>query len=150
VFKTYMPTTNDPQWIVIDADGLTLGRLATQVATLIRGKHKPDYTPNMGNGDFVIILNAAKIVLTGNKMDDKVYTRYSGYPGGLRSENARTALTKHPERVIEHAVNGMLPKGRLGRRLQRHLKVYAGETHPHEAQQPKKLDLPSARRSEEK
>ena len=145
MFKTYIPKVSDPRWVVIDANGLTLGRLATSVATLIRGKHKPDFTPHMGNGDFVIVINAEKIVVTGGKLDGKVYTHYTGYPGGLKSETARTAIAKHPERVIERAVYGMLPKGRLGRRLHTHLKVYKGEAHPHSAQQPVKLELPHAK-----
>lgn len=146
MYKTYVPKTHDPKWVLIDAAGLTLGRLATQIATIIRGKHRPDYTPNMGNGDFVIVVNAEKVVLTGNKLDNKVYTRYTGYQGGLRTETARVALTKHPERVIEHAVYGMLPKGRLGRKLHNRLKVYKGEQHPHAAQQPAKLEISGASR----
>ena len=145
MFKTYLPKTNDARWVVIDAEGLTLGRLATSVATLIRGKHKPDYTPHLGNGDFVIVINAEKVVVTGSKLDSKTYTRYSGYPGGLKVETTRVALDKHPERVIEHAVFGMLPKGRLGRSLHTHLKVYKGEAHPHAAQKPVKLELPHAK-----
>lgn len=143
--KTYIPKVSEPRWVIIDAAGLTLGRLATSVATLIRGKHKPDYTPFMGNGDFVIIVNAEKVMLTGGKLDTKQYTRYSGYPGGLKLESARDALAKHPERVIEKAVYGMLPKGRLGRKLHSHLKVYKGEAHPHAAQKPVKLELAHAR-----
>jgi large subunit ribosomal protein L13 len=142
MFKTYLPTNTDPRWVVVDAAGMTLGRLATQIATLIRGKHKPDYTPHLGNGDFVIVVNAEKVVLTGGKMSGKVYTRYSGFPGGLKLETAGDAVAKHPERVIEHAVFGMLPKGRLGRALHTHLKVYKGENHPHAAQKPVKLELP--------
>ncbi|MFN8509751.1 MAG: 50S ribosomal protein L13 [Deinococcaceae bacterium] len=139
--KTYFPTEVTPQWYIVDAAGQTLGRLATQIATVLRGKHKPTYSPNILCGDFVIVLNAEKIHLTGNKLDKKVYTRYSGYQGGLKVETARTALVKHPERVIEHAVFGMLPKGRLGRRMHTHLKVYKGSQHPHVAQQPEKLEL---------
>lgn len=145
MFKTYMPVANDPRWVLIDANGLTLGRLATSIATLIRGKHKPDYTPHLGNGDFVIVVNAEKIVLTGGKMDGKIYTRYTGYQGGLRTETARQAIDKHPERVIEHAVFGMLPKGRMGRSLHTHLKVYKGEAHPHAAQKPVKLEMTHAK-----
>jgi large subunit ribosomal protein L13 len=141
MFKTYIPKNVDPRWVLVDAEGMTLGRLATQIATLIRGKHRPDYTPHLGNGDFVIVVNAEKVVLTGGKMSGKIYTRYSGYPGGLKLEPANIAIEKHPERVIEHAVFGMLPKGRLGRRLHNHLKVYKGEQHPHAAQQPVKLEL---------
>ncbi|HEX2865036.1 MAG TPA: 50S ribosomal protein L13 [Deinococcales bacterium] len=145
MYKTYFPTTNEPKWVLVDANGQTLGRLATRIATILRGKHKADYTPSMANGDFVIVINASKVALTGNKLDDKFYTRYTGYQGGLKVENTRTMLTKHPERVIEHAVYGMLPKGRLGRRLHSHLKVYAGETHPHAAQTPRAIDLGAAR-----
>jgi large subunit ribosomal protein L13 len=146
VFKTYMPQTTDARWVVVDAAGMTLGRLATQIATLIRGKHKPDYTPNISNGDFVIVLNAEKVVLTGNKLSGKMYTRYTGYSGGLRLESAEVALQKHPERVIEHAVFGMLPKGRLGRTMHTHLKVYKGDVHPHAAQKPVTLTFPHGQR----
>jgi large subunit ribosomal protein L13 len=145
VFKTYLPQKTAANWVVIDATGLTLGRLATSIATLIRGKHKPDYTPQLANGDFVIVVNAEKVVLTGGKLDTKVYTRYTGYQGGLKKETARIAIDKHPERMIEHAVFGMLPKGRLGRSLHTHLKVFRGENHPHAAQKPVKLELPHAR-----
>jgi large subunit ribosomal protein L13 len=139
--KTYFPkeTTND--WVVIDADGLTVGRLATQIASVLKGKHKPTYTPNQPGGDFVIVVNAEKVTFTGRKLDQKVYTRYTGYQGGLRETTAREMLAKHPERVLERAVWGMLPKTRMGRRLIRRLKVYAGPAHPHEAQQPTKLEL---------
>lgn len=139
--KTYFPkeTTND--WVVVDAAGQTVGRLATQIASVLKGKHKPTYTPNQPGGDFVIVVNAEKVAFSGRKLDQKVYTRYTGYQGGLRETTARTMLDKHPERVLEHAVWGMLPKTRMGRRLIRRLKVYAGPAHPHEAQQPKKLEL---------
>ena len=139
--KTYFPkeTTND--WVVVDAADQTVGRLATQIAQVLRGKHKVDFTPNQAGGDFVIVLNADKVVFTGNKMDAKVYTRYSGYQGGLKKTTAREMITKHPERVIEHAVWGMLPKNRLGRKMIRRLKVYAGDAHPHRAQQPKEMEL---------
>ena len=139
--KTYFPkeTTND--WVVIDADGQTVGRLATQIASVLKGKHKPTYTPNQPGGDFVVVVNADKVTFSGRKLDQKVYTRYTGYQGGLRETTAREMLDKHPERVLERAVWGMLPKTRMGRRLIRRLKVYAGPTHPHEAQQPKKLEL---------
>ncbi len=141
VFKTYIPANSQPGWVIVDASGQTLGRLATQIATIIRGKHKPDYTPHLANGDIVIVINAKEIALTGNKMDGKVYTRFTGYPGGLKKQTAREAIAKHPERVIEHAVFGMLPKGRLGRTLHNRLKVYAGDQHPHAAQQPKKFEV---------
>ena len=139
--KTYFPkeTTND--WVVIDADGQTVGRLAPQIASVLKGKHKPTYTPNQPGGDFVVVVNAEKVAFSGRKLDLKVYTRYTGYQGGLRETTAREMLDKHPERVLEHAVWGMLPKTRMGRRLIRRLKVYAGPAHPHEAQQPKKLEL---------
>lgn len=139
--KTYFPkeTTND--WVIIDAAGQTVGRLATQIASVLKGKHKPTYTPNQPGGDFVIVVNAEKVAFTGRKLDQKVYTRYTGYQGGLRQTTAGEMLDKHPERVLEHAVWGMLPKTRMGRRLIRRLKVYAGPAHPHEAQQPKKLEL---------
>ncbi len=139
--KTYVPKQTENNWIVVDAAGMPVGRLATVVASRIRGKHRPDFTPNMDLGDYVIVLNASKATFTGGKLDGKVYTRYTGYQGGLKKETARVALQKHPERVIEHAVFGMLPKGRLGRTLHTHLKVYAGEAHPHEAQQPQKLEI---------
>lgn len=139
--KTYVPQQVEQNWIVVDVAGLTLGRVATVIASRIRGKHRPDFTPNVAMGDFVVVINAEKIVLTGGKLDKKIYTRYTGYQGGLRTETARVALQKHPERVIEHAVLGMLPKGRLGRSLHTRLKVYAGETHPHAAQQPQKLEI---------
>ena len=139
--KTYMPKEVAPDWVLVDAEGQILGRLATKIASIIRGKHKPTFTPNMSTGDYVIVINAEKIVLTGGKLDGKLYTRYSGFQGGLKVETARVAIAKHPDRVIEHAVFGMLPKGRLGRTLHTHLKVYAGSQHPHEAQQPRKLEL---------
>lgn len=128
--------TVQKEWVVVDAQGKVLGRLASQVASLIRGKHKTNFTPHVDCGDNVIVINADKIRLTGAKMTDKVYTRHTGYPGGQRFTSPRLLLEKHPERIIEHAVKGMLPKNRLGRRLYTNLYVYAGEQHPHEAQQP--------------
>jgi large subunit ribosomal protein L13 len=139
--STTFPKETSNDWILIDAEGQRVGRLATTIAQLLRGKHKVDFTPNQAGGDFVIIINASKIVFTGNKLDQKVYTRYSGYQGGLKEISARNMLAKHPERVIERAVWGMLPKNRLGRKLVRRLKVYAGDTHPHQAQQPKTMEL---------
>ncbi|AFZ69245.1 50S ribosomal protein L13 [Deinococcus peraridilitoris] len=139
--KTYVPKETEQNWILVDAAGIPLGRLATLIASRIRGKHRPDFTPNIAQGDYVVVLNADKVVLTGGKLDTKVYTRYTGYQGGLKTETARVALAKHPERVIEHAVFGMLPKGRLGRTLHTRLKVYAGEQHPHTAQQPQRLEV---------
>lgn len=142
--KTFVPKNNEQNWVVVDAAGVPLGRLATLVASRIRGKHRPDFTPNIIQGDFVVVVNAEKVVLTGNKLDGKVYTRYTGYQGGLKTETARQALAKHPERVIEHAVFGMLPKGRQGRALHSRLKVYAGATHPHAAQKPQQLEVRTA------
>ena len=127
-------------WVLIDAEGATLGRLATKAAMILRGKNKPQYTPNADTGDFVVIVNADKVVLTGNKADQKRYWRYSGYLGGLKFESFREAMAKHPERVIEHAVKGMLPKTTLGRAQGMKLKVYAGPGHPHAAQNPTQID----------
>ena len=127
-------------WVLIDAEGATLGRLATKAAMILRGKNKPQYTPNADTGDFVVIVNADKVVLTGNKADQKRYWRYSGYLGGLKFESFREAMAKHPERVIEHAVKGMLPKTTLGRAQGMKLKVYAGPEHPHVAQNPTQID----------
>ena len=127
-------------WVLIDAEGATLGRLATKAAMILRGKNKPQYTPNADTGDFVLIVNADKVVLTGNKADQKRYWRYSGYLGGLKFESFREAMAKHPERVIEHAVKGMLPKTTLGRAQGMKLKVYAGPEHPHAAQNPTQID----------
>ena len=135
------PHEVERQWFVVDAQGQTLGRLATQVATILRGKHKPIYTPHVDCGDYVIVVNANQIHVTGQKLDQKMYYRHSGYPGGLKHVTLRRRLETHPERVIESAVRGMLPKNRLGRKMFKKLKVYAGSDHPHEAQQPKMLDL---------
>lgn len=141
--KTYSPKQDDirREWFVIDAKDQTLGRLASQVAVLLRGKHKPIFTPHMDTGDFVIIVNADKIRVTGKKLDQKVYYRYSGYPGGVKARTLREQLARDPERVIRLAVRGMLPKNRLGRHMIRKLKVYAGDKHPHQAQQPKPYEL---------
>jgi len=128
--------TIERRWWTIDAEGQILGRMATTVARLLMGKHKPIFTPFLDVGDHVVILNAEKIVLTGNKLDAKKYYRYSGYPGGLKETNAQRLLEEHPERVVEFAVKGMLPKGALGREMYRKLRVYAGSEHPHTAQQP--------------
>ncbi|MFL7791661.1 MAG: 50S ribosomal protein L13 [Anaerolineae bacterium] len=143
VNKTYVTSKEDVQqeWYVVDASGQTLGRLATRVASVLRGKHKPVYSPSADAGDFVIVVNAEKVHVTGRKLDKKTYYRHSGYPGGLKEITLRNLLQKHPTRVIEHAVQGMLPKNRLGRQIFKHLKVYAGSEHPHEAQQPKVLEL---------
>ncbi len=139
--KTYFPKDPGNDWVIIDAAGQKVGRLATQIAAVLKGKHKPTYTPHQPGGDYVIVINAEKVEFSGNKLDQKVYTRYTGYQGGLRTVTAREQLEKFPERVLEHAVWGMLPKTRMGRRLIRRLKVYSGDTHPHEAQQPKKMEL---------
>lgn len=134
--KTYSLSANDidKAWHVIDASGQTLGRLCTEVARLLMGKHKPTYSPHLDMGDFVIVVNAGKIRVTGKKLDDKVYYRHSGHMGGLKETVLAEMLQKHPNRVIELAVRGMLPRNRLSRHLLRHLKVYAGPNHPHEAQ----------------
>lgn len=128
-------------WVLIDADGATLGRLATKVATILRGKNKPQFTPNCDTGDFVVVINAAKVKLTGNKAEQKEYWRHSGFLGGISFESYSAAMEKHPERVIEHAVKGMLPKSALGRQMFTKLKVYAGPEHPHAAQNPIKIEL---------
>jgi large subunit ribosomal protein L13 len=129
------------EWYVVDAQGVNLGRLATRIATILRGKHKPAYTPSMDLGDFVIVVNADKVQVTGNKLSDKFYYRHSLHPGGLTAVSLSDMLKTHPERVVEHAVRGMLPKNRLGRAQYLKLKVYAGPQHPHEAQKPQPLDL---------
>ena len=128
-------------WVLVDAKDQTLGRLCTRVATLLRGKHKPDWTPHVDNGEYVVVINAERIVLTGRKLSDKKYYRHSGYPGHLKEISAGRMLETHPERVIERAVRGMLPKNKLGRSLLQKLKVYAGDKHPHEAQQPEAIQL---------
>ena len=141
--KTYVAKKEDIQqeWYVVDATGQTLGRLAAQVARMLRGKHKPTYSPSVDAGDYVIVVNAEKIHVTGRKLDQKIYYSYTGYPGGLKEITLRNLLQRHPTRAIEHAVRGMLPKNRLGRRMIKKLKVYAGPDHPHEAQQPESLKL---------
>ncbi len=139
--KTYFPKESTHDWLLVDAEGQTVGRLATQIAQLLRGKHKVDFTPNMPGGDFVVVVNADKVEFTGRKLDQKVYTRYSGYQSGLKRITARRMLDTHPERVIEHAVKGMLPKNTLGRKIMTRLKVYNGAAHPHAAQQPKEVEL---------
>lgn len=143
IHKTFVakPADIERDWYVVDATDLTLGRLATQVASVLRGKHKPQYTPHEDVGDFVVVINAEKIHVTGRKLDQKMYYRHTGYPGGIRSISLRKQLQKHPERVIEHAVKGMLPRGPLGRRQFKKLKVYAGPEHPHQAQLPKPLPI---------
>ena len=131
----------DRKWLVIDADGQVLGRLASKVAKILQGKHKPCYTPHVDCGDYVIIVNADKIKLTGNKWQQKEYKWHTGYPGGLRSITAQKLWEKHPERLVEKAVKGMLPKNRLGRQMYRKLHVYAGSNHPHAAQKPQTFDI---------
>lgn len=140
---TYMakPEQVERRWYVIDAEGVPLGRLATRVANVLRGKHKPEYTPHVDTGDFVIVVNAQKVALTGDKLDKKIYYRHTGYPGGLKAFTARQLLQRDPARVIKRAVWGMLPKGPLGRRQFRKLRVYAGPEHPHQAQKPEVLPL---------
>ncbi|GIV97549.1 MAG: 50S ribosomal protein L13 [Herpetosiphonaceae bacterium] len=141
--KTYSMKESEihNDWYLVDAENQVLGRLASQVATLLRGKHKPTYTPHLEMGDFVIVVNADKVALTGRKAETKIYYRHSGYPGGLKATPYKVMLARHPDRVIRFAVKGMLPKTRLGRHLLRRLKIYAGPNHPHEAQQPKRYEL---------
>jgi large subunit ribosomal protein L13 len=144
--KTYSAKRDDldPRWYVIDAENKVLGRLAAEIAQVLRGKFKPTYTPHMNGGDFVIVVNASKVAVTRGREDKKVYYRHSGYPGGLKEETLRQALEKHPDRVIERAVKGMLPHNHLGADMLRRLKVYGGPDHPHEAQQPKAWERPTA------
>jgi large subunit ribosomal protein L13 len=139
--KTYTVKLSEVQreWRVVDADGATLGRLATQIATLLRGKHRTTFTPSMDTGDPVVVVNAAKIKVTGNKLKDKMYVRHSGYPGGFRAENLERLLERRPEEVIRRAVRGMVPQNRLGEQMMRKLHVYAGAEHPHAAQKPQAL-----------
>ena len=141
--KTIIPKETDiiNKWYLIDGQGLTLGRLAVKVANLLRGKHKPYFTPNMMTGDSVIIINAEKVVVTGRKRTDKLYYRHSGYPSGLRVESFQKVIARKPTFPLEHAVKGMLPKNRLGRRMFNNCKVYAGPDHPHAAQKPEKIEL---------
>jgi len=141
--KTYTVRKGDikREWYVVDAQGKTLGRLASEIAKILLGKHKPVYVPHLDCGDYVIVVNAEKVRVTGKKLDQKFYYRHSGYPGGLKSINLRDQLQKHPTRVLEAAVRGMLPKNRLGRAMIKKLKVYAGDSHPHQAQHPRALEL---------
>ena len=140
---TFMANENNVErkWYVVDAEGQTLGRLSTEVASLLRGKHKPTYTPHVDTGDHVIIINAEKIHLTGNKLDDKIYYRNSNHPGGLKSRTANEMRTKYPEQMLEIAVKGMLPKNKLGRKMIKKLNVYRGAEHKHQAQQPEVYEL---------
>lgn len=141
--KTYMPKASDIKrdWYLVDAEGQVLGRLATEIASILRGKNKPEYTPHMDMGDFVVVVNADKIVVTGKKEQQKLYRRHTGYPGGLREVPFERMMEKHPERILEKAIRGMLPKNTLGRQMYRKLKVYAGPHHKHQAQQPVKIEL---------
>jgi large subunit ribosomal protein L13 len=141
--KTYTARAEDieREWFLVNAEGKTLGRLAAEIAKVLRGKHKPIYTPHLDCGDYVIVVNAEKVRVTGRKLDQKMYYRHTGYPGGIKSISLRNQLQKHPDRVLQAAVRGMLPKNRLGRRMLKKLKVYAGDSHPHQAQQPKVLEL---------
>ena len=138
---TYIPSPGqiESRWHLLDADGEVLGRLASRAAMLLMGKHKPDYTPFLATGDHVVVINAAKVRLTGNKEQDKIYRRYSGYPGGLREITAAKLRASRPERMVEEAIAGMLPKNKLGKQIARHLRVYRGAQHPHAGQNPKPL-----------
>ena len=141
--KTFIAKSETVQrdWYLVDASGKTLGRLAAELAHRLRGKHKPVYTPHVDTGDYLVVVNAEKIAVTGKKLQDKMYHRFTGYIGNLKTESLGQALERHPERVIEIAVKGMLPKGPLGRDMYRKLKVYKGSEHPHAAQQPQQLDI---------
>ena len=143
MIKTYSAKAEDikREWLVVDAEGKTLGRLSTEIATILRGKHKPIFTPHVDCGVFVIVINADKIRVTGDRLDQKMYYRHSGYIGGLKQTSLRQMLQTHPERVLQFSVRGMLPKNRLGRQVFKKLKVYASPTHPHAAQQPRILEL---------
>jgi large subunit ribosomal protein L13 len=147
--RTYSPKASEitRSWHVVDAEGMVLGRVATEVARILRGKHKPIYAPHMDTGDFVIVVNADKIVLTSGKADTKLVRRHTGYPGGLKSRTYGEVLAAKPEDAIRRTVKGMLPKNRLGAQMLKKLKVYAGPDHPHAAQTPQALDIPHARRS---
>jgi large subunit ribosomal protein L13 len=140
---TFFPREGDvkKKWYVADAEDVVLGRLSARIAAVLRGKHKPTYTPHVDTGDFVVVINAEKVKMTGNKLQQKTYERYSGYPGGLRVVNARTLLASKPEEVIKLSVRGMLPKNALGRKMLKKLKVYKGSEHPHKAQMPEMLDV---------
>lgn len=141
--KTYVtkPLEEKQEWWIVDAKGQNLGRLAARIAPILRGKHKPTFTPNQDIGDYVIVINCEQIAVTGNKLDEKMYYHFSGYPGGMRETPLRTVLAKHPDRAITVAVKGMLPDGALGRNMLKKLKVYAGSEHPHASQKPKELKV---------
>jgi len=138
-YHTWSPKASEIQreWQLVDADGQILGRLASQIAMILRGKHKPTYAPHVDNGDFVVVVNAEKVQVTGKRPDQKIYWHHTGYPGGIKSETYRQLMARHPHRILKIAVKGMLPKNRLGRQLMKKLHVYAGSRHPHAAQQPK-------------
>ncbi len=136
-------STVNRKWLLVDADGVTLGRLSTCVARALMGKHRPEYTPYLDTGDFVVVVNASKVRMTGRKLEQKKYRWHTGYPGGLKEVEAFRMLQEHPDRIIERSVRGMLPKGPLGKSLGKKLKVYAGPEHPHEAQQPEKITIPA-------
>jgi len=142
VEKTYVPKSGDlsQSWVLVDANDQNLGRLASRIATLLLGKHKPSFTPGVEIGDTVVVVNAERVRVTGNKLDEKMYYRHSNYPGGLKEVSLRHQLAKHPDRVLKSAVWGMLPHNKMGRKLMKNLKIYAGPEHPHAAQQPKGLD----------
>ena len=144
--KTYSAKRDEleARWYIIDAEGQVLGRIASQVATILRGKHKPTFTPHMNCGDFVIVINAAKVAVTGNRLDDKIYYHHSQYPGGLKQETLRQVLQRHPDRAIQSAVKGMLPHNRLGDDMLHRLKIYAGAEHPHQGQKPTPWSQPTA------
>ena len=141
--RTYVatPSTRERDWLVVDATGKTLGRLATQIADALRGKRKPQYTPHIDTGDFVVVINAEKVRVTGDKLASKLYWRHSGYPGGIKSRTLGEQLERRPEEVLRRAVKGMLPRNRLARQQLRKLKIYAGPEHPHQAQQPKQMEI---------
>ncbi|MBO8152179.1 MAG: 50S ribosomal protein L13 [Candidatus Marinimicrobia bacterium] len=143
MFKTYFPKANEVkrEWLLVDAEGKTLGRLASRIAYLLRGKHKPYFSPHLDTGDFVVVINAEKVRLTGKKAEQKTYFKHSGYLGGWRLVPFKEMIQKHPERVIQHAVWGMLPKNRLGRKIFKKLKVYRGNEHPHQAQNPRRIEI---------
>ena len=135
------PAEVERKWYVVDAEGKTLGRMASEVAAILRGKNKPTFTPHVDCGDYVIVINAEKVVVTGKKRQEKIYKRHTGYPGGLRELTFEQLLEKHPEEVVKHAIKGMMPTGKLGRQMYKKLKVYAGPEHKHEAQKPEVLDF---------
>lgn len=149
-FQTFQPDVKvadaETKWYVVDAAGMNLGRLASRIAAILRGKHKTTFVPHQDMGDFVIIINAAKITVTGDRLDSKLYSRHSLYPGGFRQVTLRRVMETFPDRALEHAIKGMLPHNRLGRQMVQKLKIYAGETHPHGAQMPQKLEFPEARK----